>query len=106
MLPDVRPGFDDEFLVFTVDELAHALDQQAFGVALKDGIPLAAPENLDDVPARAAKGGLEFLNNLSVPAHRTVEALQVAGHDENHIVEVFARSEREGANGFGVDGFA
>src|SRR5258708_24687639 len=106
MLPDVRPGFDEEFLVFTVDELAHALDEQAFGVALKDGIPLAAPENLDDVPARAAEGGLEFLNNLSVAAHRTIEALQVAVHDENEIVELFARGERDSAKGFGLVGFA
>src|SRR6202048_316238 len=106
MLPDVGAGFDDELLVFAADERAHALAQQTFGVALENGIPLAAPENLDDIPARAAKRRLKFLNNLAVAAHRTVEALQVAVHDENQIVELFARSERDGAEGFGLIRFA
>src|ERR1700738_3287280 len=105
MLPDVGAGFDDELLVFAADERAHALAQQTFGVALENGIPLAAPENLDDIPARAAKRRLKFLNNLAVAAHRTVEALQVAVHDENQIVELFARSERDGAEGFRFVGF-
>src|SRR5258707_847231 len=106
MLAHISAGFDNELLVFTVDELAHALDQQALGVALENGIPLAAPENLDDVPARAAEGGLEFLNNLPVAAHRTVEALQVTIHDENQIVELFTRGECDGAKGFRLIGFA
>src|SRR6266852_1521968 len=99
MLPHVGAGFDDELLVFTVDKFAHALDEQAFGVALENGIPLAAPQNFDDVPARSAKRRLELLNNLAVASHRAVEALQVAVDDENQIVEPFARRERDGTEG-------
>ena len=86
MLADVGAGFHDEFLVFAVDQFAHALDEQAFGVAVEDGIPLAAPENFDDVPARAAEGGFELLNNLPVATDGAVQALQVAIDDENQIV--------------------
>src|ERR1700730_1326264 len=75
MLAHVGAGFHDEFLVFTVDEFAHALDEKAFGVAIENGVPLAAPENLDDIPARAAEGGFEFLNNLTVAADGPVETL-------------------------------
>ena len=106
MLANVGAGFDDELLVFAVDQFAHALDEQAFGVAVEDGIPLAAPENLDDVPASAAEGGFEFLNDLAVAANRAVEALQVAVDDEDKIVEFFAGGQRDGAEGFGLIGFA
>ena len=106
MLADVRAGFHDELLVFAVDQLAHALDEQAFGVALENGIPLAAPEDLDDVPARAAEGGFELLNDLAVAANGTVEALQVAVDDEDEVVELFAGGEGDGAERFGLVGFA
>ncbi len=97
---------NDQFLILAVDHFAHALDEQAFGVAFEDRIPLAAPENFDDVPARAAEGGFEFLNDLAVAAHGTVEALKVAIDDENQIVELFARGQRDGAQRFGLVGFA
>src|SRR5260370_10122406 len=94
MLAHVRAGLDDKLLVFAVDKLAHALDEQAFRVALKNGIPLAAPQDLDNVPARAAEGGLEFLNDLAVAEDGTVEALPVAVHDGDRIMELFARCKR------------
>ena len=72
----------------------------------RNRIPLAAPENLDDVPARAAEGGFEFLNDLAVAAHRAVEALQVAVDDKNQVVELFARSQGDRAERFGLVGFA
>src|SRR5712672_2560502 len=106
MLADVCARFDDQLLVFAVNELAHALDEQAFGVALEDGIPLAAPEDLDDVPSSTTEGGFEFLNNLTVAAHRAVETLQVAVHYENQIVEFFARRKRDGTERFRLVGFA
>ena len=106
MLANVGAGFDDQLLVFAIDEFAHALDEQPFGVAREKGIPLAAPENLDDVPASAAERGFEFLNDLAVAANGTVEALQVAIDDENQIVELFARGQSDGAERFGLVGFA
>jgi hypothetical protein len=57
-------------------------------------IPVAAPEHLDDVPAGAAEGGFQFLDDLAVAAHRAVEALQVAVDDEDQVVELLARPAR------------
>ena len=42
-LADVRAGFDDELLIFAVDEFAHALDEQAFGVAREESDPTRCP---------------------------------------------------------------
>ncbi len=105
-LADVRAGFHDELLVFAVNKFAHTFDEQTFGVAREDVIPLGAPENLDDVPACAAESGLEFLNDLAVTADRAVEALQVAVDDEDEVVELFTRGERDGAERFGLVGLA
>ena len=106
MLAHVGAGFHDQLLIFAVHQFAHALDQQAFGVALENRIPLAAPENLDDVPARAAESRFQFLNNLAVAAHRTVETLQIAVDDKNQVVEIFARSQRDRAQRFRLVRFA
>src|SRR5207253_7821090 len=65
VLADVGAGFDDELLVFAVNHFSHALDQQALGIPLEDRIPIAAPDDLDDIPAGSAKNRLEFLNNLA-----------------------------------------
>jgi pyruvate dehydrogenase complex dehydrogenase (E1) component len=48
------------------------------GVLLQQLIPLAAPDDLDDVPAGTAEERLELLDDLAVAAHRAVQALQVA----------------------------
>ena len=108
--PEVRAHIvarlDGHLLVFTVDHLAHALDQQAVGVLLEQRIPLGAPDALDDVPAGAAEHGLQLLDDLSVPAHRAVEALQVAVDDEDEVVELLARRQRNGTERLGLVGFA
>ena len=69
-------------------------------------IPVVAPDHLDDVPAGAAEGGLELLDDLAVAAHRPVEALQVAVDDPDQVVEVLARRERDGAQRLGLVGLA
>ena len=90
------------FCDFAVHHFAQALDQQAVGVAFEQGIPVASPENFDAVPAGAAERGFQFLNDFSVAANRAVQALQIAIDDENKIVEIFARSERDRAQSLGL----
>ena len=53
MLAGVAAGFDGIFLVIAVHAFIHALDQQAGFVALEQFVPFGAPDDLDDVPARA-----------------------------------------------------
>lgn len=41
-----------------------------------------------------------LLNDLAVAAHRTVQALQIAVDHEDQVVQVLARSQTDGAQGF------
>ena len=65
-------------LVIAVGGGVHQVHQRAVAVGVQQGVPLAAPDHLDDVPAGAAEEGLQLLDDLAVAAHRAVEALQVA----------------------------
>src|SRR3546814_13951937 len=65
-------------LVFAVDGLFHDPTQNAFFIACQEGIPVAAPDKLDDVPAAAAEIAFEFLEDFALTADRPVNAPQVA----------------------------
>src|SRR5207302_868732 len=69
-------------LILAVYRLLHDPKQSAFDIASEQRIPVRAPDELDDVPTRPAKIGFELLDDFAVAAHGTVEALQVAVHDE------------------------
>ena len=84
-------------LVLAVDNRAHAIGQEAVVVLGEQGVPVAAPDDLDDVPADAAEDGLQLLNDLAVAAHRAVQPLQVAVHDEDEVVLPLPRREGDGA---------
>ena len=77
-------------LVVAVRGVVHQVDQGAVGVLGQQGVPLAAPDHLDDVPAGAAEVGLELLDHLAVAPDRPVQALQVAVDDERQVVELLA----------------
>ncbi|CAG7421621.1 hypothetical protein PICSAR35_04397 [Mycobacterium avium subsp. paratuberculosis] len=74
-------------LVIPVGRGVHQVHQRAVPVGVQQGVPLAAPDHLDDVPAGAAEERLQFLNDLAVAAHRAVEALQVAVDHERQVVQ-------------------
>ena len=78
-------------LVIAIDNFIHAGLHDAFAVARKQYVPLAAPDNFDDIPASAAEAAFEFLNDFAVTAHRAIEALQVAVNNQYQIVEFFTR---------------
>src|SRR5713101_6433731 len=66
MLANVSAGLDNEFLIFAVNDFAHTTDEQTFGVPFQNGIPIASPDDFDNVPTGAAKDGLEFLDDFAV----------------------------------------
>ena len=72
----------------------------------RSSIPLATPDDLDDVPAGAAEDRLELLDDLAVAAHRAVEALQVAVDDEGQVVEPLAGGHVERAERLRLVGLA
>ena len=77
-------------LELAVDGRVHLVEQHAVLVLGEQVVPLRTPDHLDHVPAGAAEGGLEFLDDLAVAADRPIEALQVAVDDEHEIVELLA----------------
>ena len=106
ILPEVRATGDKIFLILPVRDLAHALHEQAIAILGDQRVPIAAPNDLDDVPASAAEIGFQLLNDFSVAAHRTVQALEIAIDDEDQVVELFAGRQGDSAQGFGLVGFA
>ncbi len=97
VLAQVRAVGCRQALVLAVDDLAHAAGKQAGLVLREQLVPLAAPDHLDDVPARAAEDGLELVDDRAVAPHRPVEPLQVAVDDEDQVVELLARRQRDRA---------
>jgi hypothetical protein len=89
-------------LELAVDGLEEALLEPLVGVAREERIPVAAPQQLDHVPARAGEEALQLLHDRAVAAHRAVEALQVAVHHQHQVVEAFARRDREPRERFGL----
>ena len=83
MLADVGAIRDGIFLIFTIDDFAHAPDQDAVVILGQQWVPIVAPDHLDDIPASTAKHRLEFLDDLAVTTHRAVQALQIAVDDKN-----------------------
>src|SRR5277367_2574455 len=92
ILAEISPALDEVFLILAVADLTHTPDQQAVPITADERVPVAAPDHFDDVPAGAAEDGFQFLNDLAVAAHRTIQPLQVAVHHEDQVVEPFAGS--------------
>ena len=95
VLADVRAAFDCVLLELAVDRRVHLVDERAVDVAHEQLVPRGAPDDLDHVPARAAERGFELLDDLAVAAHRPVETLQVAVDDEDQVVELLTRGDRQ-----------
>src|SRR5208337_2398887 len=100
ILAEVGAAFDEILLILPVADLAHATDQQAIAIAADNAVPITAPDHLDDIPSGAAEDGFQFLNDFSIAANRAVQTLQVAVHDEDEIVQLFARGQGDGAESF------
>ena len=95
VLARVGPAASLVVLVLAVAGLVHALAQQAVLVLCEQGVPVAAPDHLDDVPTVAPEGRLEFLDDLAVAANRAVQTLEVAVHHEDQVVEFLAAGKRQ-----------
>ena len=77
-------------LIIAVHRFLHALLQQAMLVLGEQTIPLGTPYHLDHVPSGAAEHPFQFLDDLAVAAHRTIEPLQIAVDHEDQVVELLA----------------
>jgi len=102
VLADVGATGDRVLLEFTVDGVRHLVDENAVRVTGEEVVPLAAPDDLDHVPAGAAEEPLELLDDLAVATNRTVEALQIAVDHEREVVESFTCGQRKCRHRFGL----
>ena len=102
MLADIGARLDPILLERAVDGGVHLGDQGAVVVAGEQVVPLPTPDDFDHVPARAAEEAFEFLDDLAVAPHGTVEALQVAVDDEDEVVESFPARQRHAGQALGL----
>src|SRR6202167_1548325 len=102
ILTEIGAALDEVFLILTVADFAHALDQNAVTIIAQEAVPIGAPDALDDVPSRAAENGFQFLDDLAIAADGAVEALQIAIDYKDEVVETFARSQSDGTERFGL----
>ena len=93
LLAHVRAIFGFESLIFAVHALFHTFEQHAGVVAGQQFIPAGAPDDLDYVPAGAAEGCFQLIDDLSVAAHGPIKPLQVAINYKNQVVELLTRSQ-------------
>ena len=91
----VAPVFGSEGLHLAVNRVGEGARQRAAAVACKQAIPVAAPDQLHDVPAGTGEQFFQLIDDAAVAAHRPVEALQVAVDDPHQVVEALARSQRQ-----------
>ena len=101
-LADVGAVLGGVGLELAVGRAVHLADQLLLVVVRQQPVPLAAPQDLDDVPAGAAEEALQLLDDLAVAAHRAVEALQVAVDDPGEVVELLAAGDGQRALGLGL----
>ena len=86
-------GLRLEGLVVAVQGLVHDAHELTGVVSLEQGVPLAAPHDLDDVPAGTPEERLQLLDDLAVAAHGAVETLQVAVDHEGQVVQLVVGRE-------------
>ena len=73
-------------LVIAIGSAIHEFKECAIAIHRKEFVPFATPNHLNNVPAGATKDCFELLNNLSVTAHWTIEALQVAVNNKGEVI--------------------
>ena len=106
ILAEVSAALDKVFLILAIADFAHAANEQPVAVVLNERVPVAAPDDFDHIPSRAAEDRFQFLDDLAVAAHRTVETLQVAVDDEDQVVEPLASGQRDRTERLGLVHFA
>ncbi len=82
-------------LVFTIHDFIHAPLQQAFGILGQQSIPVASPDNLDDIPACTTEYAFQFLNYFTVTPDRPIETLQITIDDKIQVTQAFTSGQAD-----------
>ena len=89
-------------LVVAIHHFIHTVLHDIVMVAGKQGIPFAAPDHFNNIPASTAATAFKLLNDLAVTPDRAIKSLQIAVGHQNKVVEVFARSDVDAADYLGL----
>src|SRR5579862_265122 len=82
-------------LKLSIDGLTKPASDDIVPVASKEFIPIGSPKELYYVPTRAREKTLQLLHNRAVAADGSIQPLQIAVHDEDQVVEIFAGSKTQ-----------
>ena len=89
-------------LILAVHDLAHALGEQPVVVAREQLIPVAAPQDLDDVPAGAAEERFELLHDLPLPRTGPSRRCRLQLMTQIRLSSFSRAARRDGAERFGL----
>ena len=89
-------------LELAIDGLCEGLSQGAGGVVRKKSVPVRSPHQLDDAPASAHEQRFQLVDDAAVATHGPIQTLQIAVHHPDQVVELLARSQRQGRHAFGL----
>src|SRR5690554_5027932 len=106
MLASVRWTVVREVLQVTITDLVHGALHNAVFVLIKQGVPYAPPNDLDNIPARTTERAFQLLNNLAITPNRSIQTLQIAVNHEHQIIQIFPAGFRYTAKSFGLVGLA
>ena len=90
MLAHIRAVFGFVVLVLAINSFHHDPLQHAVFVTRQQVIPVRAPDHLDHIPASTTEVGFEFLDDLAVTPHRSIETLQITVDDKHQVIEHLA----------------
>ena len=78
---------------------SRCLNQSAIMILLYELVELATPNQLDHIKASTSKCSFILLEHLGISSHWSIQALVVAIHDEDHVVQPLSPSHRNGRDG-------
>mmetsp|Transcript_111216 Transcript_111216/g.354233 ORF Transcript_111216/g.354233 Transcript_111216/m.354233 type:complete len:941 (-) Transcript_111216:544-3366(-) len=86
-------------LAISIGRSLQHLDEPAIRIIVHQLVPLATPDELNAVEASTAEHSLKLLDDLGIPSDRPIQALVVAIHDHDQIVQPLVARPGNGVDG-------
>ena len=98
----VAPVFGRKGLHLPVHRVGKSPGQSTGGVACEQAVPVAAPNELDHIPAGATEEFFQLVDDAAIAAHGSIQTLQIAVDHPHQVVQALTRRQGERAHGFGL----
>ena len=100
ILANVCTALNGQALEFAINGGVEFVQQHTVNIFGEKFVPLGSENDFDDIPSGTTEHSFKFLNDFAVTSHRAIESLQVAVHNKDQVVQMFACGERNRAKGF------